>query len=71
MYWTLIEIAQRCVTELIEVACCGVKKIECVIRWAAAIGEEQVYTREATSADDGNERRNHDWTLSKKLSKVC
>ena len=62
----------RCVSELIEMACCGEKKkMECVIKgyhvyeakWAAAIGEELVC---ATNAADGNERRNHHWTLTKK-----
>ena len=64
----------ECVIELIELTCGGEKKkMECVIRgyhvykaiWAAAIGEELVCTREATNAADGNERRNHHWTLTK------
>ena len=59
----------------IEMVCCGEqKKMECVIRgyhvhkviWAAVIGEELVCTREAMNAADGNEQRNHYWTLTKK-----
>ena len=55
-----LKLHRECIIELIEMACCGGKKMECVIRGyhiykyirAAVIGEVLVCTREATNAAD-------------------
>ena len=62
------------VIELIQMACCSEKKVECVIGgchvykaiWAAVVREELMCTKETANAANSNQPRNHHWTLTKK-----